>query len=925
MTEPDAASRPVPEEADDQGLDEEEDPWRDYQPRGGEAPAEPPPGFSPSARQRRATDLAAFEEFLQRRRGQQPNRRRTEDDDDDDGDQQGGRSNAGPPPTWDGSSEAFRDYEIRAKLWLATTKVKPAARGPLLLKNLSSTPFDDLKHLARDSSWMQSATNGEELLKQMSAKELYGEDEREEMINTLAKVTYTLRRQRNEGHKAFFARWELQIRKLNEHQVNLPAEYLGFLLINALQLSQSDIKLLMNYNQGKLTPKVVKEWTRVNEADLAWRSGEGGTVTKKTNAVLHLNEEHEDDADQDGAEDLEILLSAMDQLESTEGGQEETNDVFDEDEVKEVLATMVRDYGKGGGKRNFKAVNDAKKAKGLARGYGVHRDPQGRFGQRSDHDAVRAGNSYKVSIELLKKRTRCKKCHRLGHWHRECPEKDKPGGPKEAHYLEGEESEEALFLHYMDYLDEIGGPTASSSGASQDRFRSPGGQSSGEFCNRAAQGTKHHLKNEVHMFKSVNGTSRTSQATLVLDPDQGMKLQFGRQMSVARLTQWSISKLTFTSNLLMKLTGSPSKKTRREPEYNPPEFGWRRVVLRLMVLMAETVQRMMMQFVGITQPQEQLRMRLVETIRAMDENEIRTAKEILESAGRARQHDPEQEEWSVVEPMDTEEVTEPRKRRVPETEEECPNYPALPRAPQATINCYCGKPVETIRTKKQGPNVHRLFLRCPLWRDPMVRCPFFQWLPDNEQDMWTSGTPSMLRSPASTRKSPTSPAQDRVREDLRRGRKYPPAPVPSNTPSPSGSEESSWTKTSGASSATLACVHRNTTFQGSNGWQKITKCRDCGQVLKRESTTAAHVAYRGLEAVQENPPRPSSATTRSPKGPPPPVPVCMQEPPESPTTPASSSGQSRRPAAPETNSEEEEYEEFKRFQAMRNNYKKRHP
>ncbi|CAE7337730.1 unnamed protein product [Symbiodinium sp. CCMP2456] len=254
MTEPDAANRPVPEE--DDNLAEDADPWRDYQAPGGEAPAnQPPPGFKSS-----------FND-----------------------DETNARLDDGSEMLTTMMMEAFRDYEIRAKLWLATTKVRPQARGPLLLKNLSSTPFDDLKHLARDSSWMQSSTNGEELLQQMSTKELYGEDEREEMINTLAKVTYTLRRQRNEGHKAFFARWELQIRKLNEHKVVLPAEYLGFLLINALQLSQSDIKLLMNYNQGKLTPKVVKEWTRVNEADLAWRSYETAN-SKKANAVMHLDE-----------------------------------------------------------------------------------------------------------------------------------------------------------------------------------------------------------------------------------------------------------------------------------------------------------------------------------------------------------------------------------------------------------------------------------------------------------------------------------------------------------------------------------------------------------------------------------------------------------------------------------------------------------
>ena len=635
MTEPDAAAQPVPDADDDQDdLADGGDPWRNYR-SGGGAGSEPPPASTPTARQRRgADDFAAFEEFLQRRRGRRPPATRREQDDEDE-DTAGGRSNAGPPPTWDGASEAFRDYEIRAKLWLATTKVRPQARGPLLLKNLSSTPFDDLKHLARDAEWMQSSTNGEELLRQMATKELYGEDEREEMINTLAKVTYTLRRQKGEGHKAFFARWENQIRKLNEHKVVLPPEYLGFLLINALQLNQTDIKLLMNYNQGKLTPKVVKEWTRVNESDLAWRNTETGTIPKKANAILHLDddtedpEDHNEDAGEAG-EDLEILLNAMEQLEGNEAGPEPELEAFDEDEVKEVLATMVRERGKGSGKRNFKAVADAKKAKGLARGYGVHRDPHGRFGPRGDTDGIRPGNSYKVSIELLKKRTRCKRCHKLGHWHRECPEKDKPP-VREAHYIE-EENEEALFMHYMDYLNECRDPHVSSSGNQAGDQEPAGEPGPGEFCPSTVQGrhgraqerdaymcaalglphelhvleshcevdealcatidtgcqrtavgretlnrmlakqpkgTKHYLKDEVHMFKSVNGTSKTSQvacvpsslgpqgcilrpavfdegvsskapflislpfliycrATLVLDPDQGMKLKFGR-------------------------------------------------------------------------------------------------------------------------------------------------------------------------------------------------------------------------------------------------------------------------------------------------------------------------------------------------------------------------------------------------------------
>ena len=142
-----------------------------------------------------AQEYRQFLRYLNQERGRTPRRDR-----EDDGDDGGGRSNAGPPPTWDGESP-FKDYKIRARLWLATTKVKPKSRGPMLLRSRTGTPFDDLKYLAQDDAWMESAENGNQLLRLMSSKELYGEDEREEMLNSLVKVTYTLRRYRREQTK----------------------------------------------------------------------------------------------------------------------------------------------------------------------------------------------------------------------------------------------------------------------------------------------------------------------------------------------------------------------------------------------------------------------------------------------------------------------------------------------------------------------------------------------------------------------------------------------------------------------------------------------------------------------------------------------------------------------------------------------------
>jgi len=97
-------------------------------------------------------------------------------------------SSSGPPPEWDGEQIPFLDYQIKAILWLATTKAKPRTRGPLLLQKLSKTPFEAVKHLARDSSWMTSEKKGEELLALMNKPVNFGDDQDEDLFSSLANI-----------------------------------------------------------------------------------------------------------------------------------------------------------------------------------------------------------------------------------------------------------------------------------------------------------------------------------------------------------------------------------------------------------------------------------------------------------------------------------------------------------------------------------------------------------------------------------------------------------------------------------------------------------------------------------------------------------------------------------------------------------------
>ena len=544
----------------EEGMPEtgEDDPWRSA----AEARREYPPGSE-------AAEFDRFREFMVSRQAS-ANRswrpRRDRSDDDEDRDTTGDRSNAGPAPTWDGST-AFKDYQIRAKLWLATTRTKPKARGPMLLKSLSGTPFDDMKYLAKDNAWMDDPSNGEKLISLMDSKDLCGDDQREDMINTLVKITYTLRRAKGESNKVFFARWDNIVRKLQEHQVKLPEEYLGFLLTNALNLSNEELKLLLNFTQGRLKVKDVKEWLRVHETEFETKQV-NKVAAQKSSQVFHMAEtgdEASDGMENYGQEDdqLEVLLGALQELDEEQAGDggQSTDDVFDEHEAKEVLATMVKEHAKGGGKRTFATVNKAKKAKALARGYGASRDAGGRF---REGPAVKIGGSYKVSIEALKRRTRCAICREVGHWHKECPKGN--GGAaagREAHYLE---SEEALFLDYIEYLDfkknadeparsshePIGPPPGlgdpRSSAAYTERLHElnfverhepisedqcatvdTGCQRTAigaETLNRFLASQEHKIgccfKPETHCFKSVNGLTRTTR-TACLPTSLGQK------------------------------------------------------------------------------------------------------------------------------------------------------------------------------------------------------------------------------------------------------------------------------------------------------------------------------------------------------------------------------------------------------------------
>eukprot|EP00931_Biecheleriopsis_adriatica_P103262 TRINITY_DN78121_c0_g1_i1.p1 TRINITY_DN78121_c0_g1~~TRINITY_DN78121_c0_g1_i1.p1 ORF type:complete len:141 (-),score=20.88 TRINITY_DN78121_c0_g1_i1:127-549(-) len=93
---------------------------------------------------------------------------------------------------------------------------------------------------------------------------------RENMLGDFSRVTYHLRREQHESARAFLTRWEPAMRKVRrDHKTELPEDYVGFLLVAALQLDDNQVKMMMNYTKGSLNEAAVKDWLRTHETKLS--------------------------------------------------------------------------------------------------------------------------------------------------------------------------------------------------------------------------------------------------------------------------------------------------------------------------------------------------------------------------------------------------------------------------------------------------------------------------------------------------------------------------------------------------------------------------------------------------------------------------------------------------------------------------------
>ena len=292
----------------------------------------------------------------------------------------------------------------------------------------------------------------------MNLPEYFGDDRDEDLLGALSKLTYHLKREKGEKLRSYFGRWDECLRKVQEHAVELPDKYKGFLMINSLGLDDQEIRSMLNFTRGSIATKDVKDWIRKNATKLLIREVGVDSKTKKTSSVHYIDQKDDEENNYESEDDTEeILQTALEELQP--GGEHgdpgfpgEGDDVYEEHEMAEILSTMIQQQQK---KRTFTQSMRLKKQKELGRGF-----------SKGYGKGFKGKKSGKPTLDALKRVTRCGNCQKIGNWHRECPEPDRRGGKgngaygqKEAMLVElDRDHEEAFFCGFLQPEIEVAEP-----------------------------------------------------------------------------------------------------------------------------------------------------------------------------------------------------------------------------------------------------------------------------------------------------------------------------------------------------------------------------------------------------------------------------------------------------------------------------------
>ena len=197
-------------------------------------------------------------------------------------------------------------------------------------------------------------------------------------------------------------------RKLQQHEIQLPAEVQGWFILRKLRLDTTAEALVLTATCGSLKIQDI-----VAALKAVFPNGKGNPAKRERDVFMA------DESDEGG------VKAAASGQEAEEAGE----DVLEEMEVVADQVQCDSGYESEDALEVFETYREIRKKvqeKRINRGF----RPSGPSRQAENQYQVQG--SIRGKLEILKSKTRCHLCKRVGHWKRECPQRRGSSADKEA-------------------------------------------------------------------------------------------------------------------------------------------------------------------------------------------------------------------------------------------------------------------------------------------------------------------------------------------------------------------------------------------------------------------------------------------------------------------------------------------------------------
>ena len=296
-----------------------------------------------------------------------------------------------------GDNEDSKEYQ-RWKTWvrnkiLTMDKLPKSAAGAFIFTLLTGKALDCVEHLPPEAYQKEG---GDEVLLKILDRRFPEKDKTDELGEMMHEI-FALKTLSGETVKGWIGRAsEVFDRLKRKTNVDFPEEARGWLILNRCGLTEEQRAIVLARAGGKLTRTEIGTALRSCYPDMILSQ-------RKSNAVHLVEDEAEINVDEPSAQeadfdDVELLLAEHGHRSS----EISPSDEFEEVDVAEIMAVTW--------KEKRAEINRLQKA-------------------RKFQQVKEMKRQFRVEVEEIKKKTKCHKCQRMGHWARECPSKGPPFKP----------------------------------------------------------------------------------------------------------------------------------------------------------------------------------------------------------------------------------------------------------------------------------------------------------------------------------------------------------------------------------------------------------------------------------------------------------------------------------------------------------------